>query len=259
MSLNDLEIRMEKTTLEYWDQAWSKPPRLSLPSRFNLSIRNAKRLLGNHVKPGMCFLEIGCAPGKMLAWVSFALKARVAGIDYSKRGIMYAQQIFHTVGLEGDLRCEDIFHTTFKPGTFDIVYSNGVIEHFNDAREIVRQHVLLLKPYGKALIVIPKLSGPWQKLTRWLAPDILSMHNLALMNPISLKEVAPTDLVKNVQTYHAGHISVWHAIPPRGLPAAVRMIIAGFVDLLGFLQPFEIGPLCPTLVLEMTRLDGTAL
>ena len=259
MNLNDLRIEDKKTTVGYWDKAYSKPPRFRLPSRLNLSIRNAQRLLRGHVKPGMRFLEIGCAPGKMLAWVAFCLGARVAGIDYSKRGIEFAQRVFDAVGIKGDLRCEDILDTTFEPGTFDIVYSNGVIEHFNDAREIVRQHAVLLKPYGKALIVIPNLSGPWQKLVKWLAPDILSMHNLALMNPVSLKEVAPADLVKDARAYRAGHISVWHAIPPRGLPGAVTMIMGGFVDLLGFVQPFDIASLCPTLVLEMTRLEGRAL
>ena len=204
-------------------------------------------------------LSLNVAPGKTLAWVAFFLKARVAGIDYSKRGIIFAQEIFHAVGIEGDLRCEDIFDTTFKPGSFDIVYSNGVIEHFNDAKEIVRQHAVLLKPRGKALIVIPNLSGAWQELAKWLAPDILSMHNLSLMNPTSLKAVAPMDLVKDVRAYRAGHISVWHAIPPRGFPAAVTMVIGGIADLLGFVQPFDIASLCPTLVLEMTRLEGRVL
>ena len=257
--MNDLKMEDKKTTLEYWDKAYLKPPRLRLPSRFNLSICNAQRLLKDHVKPGMHFLEIGCAPGKMLAWVSFALKARVAGIDYSKRGIIYAQQIFHAVGIEGDLRCEDIFNTTFKPGTFDIVYSNGVVEHFKDVKEIIRQHAVFLKPHGKALIVIPNLSGVWGILTKWLAPDILGMHNLPVMHPSSLKGVAPADLVKDVRAYRAGHISLRHAVPPRGLPPTVTAIIGGVVDLLGFIQPFDIAPFCPTLVLEMTRLGGPTL
>ena len=58
--------------------------------------------------------------------------------------------MFDTLGIEADLHCEDVFGNCFEPESLDLVYSCGVIKHFNDPREIVREHVTLLKPGGKA-------------------------------------------------------------------------------------------------------------
>jgi len=242
-----------KTTNEHWDHAWSKPPRMRLPSRLNLSIRNAQRLLRTHVRRGMRFLEIGCAPGKMLAWVAEALGADVAGLDYSKAGMGFAQQLFDTLGIAGDLRCEDVFDNSFECDSFDVVYSSGLIEHFVDPRDIVREHVTLLKPGGKAIITIPNLVGWWGFLTEKLDPDVLEMHNLDIMRPSALLALAPCDLVSDARAYRSGCLSVDHAIPVRKVPRIIGLGIGHLVNLLGLMQPFEIPFLAPQLVLEMTR------
>jgi len=241
------------TTKEHWNAVWSNSPRMRLPSPFNLSVRNAQRLLRNHVKPGMRFLEIGCAPGKMLAWVAKTLGASVAGLDYSKNGMKFADELFKTLSIQGDLRCEDIFNNSFEPHSFDIVYSCGFIEHFADPRQIVRQHVKLLRPGGKALITIPNLTGWYAKPVKRLDPEALSMHNQEIMNPVGLRAVAPMDMVDDVRAYRSGRISVNHALSSRKLSQGVRLTIGRIVDMIAFFQPFDISFLCPVLVLEMTR------
>lgn len=244
-----------KTTNEHWDHAWSKPPRMRLPSRLNLSIRNTQRLLRTHVRRGMRFLEIGCAPGKMLAWVAEVLGADVAGLDYSKAGMGFAQQLFDTLGIPGDLRCEDVFDNSFKCDSFDVVYSSGLIEHFDDPRDIVREHVTLLRPGGKAIITIPKLVGWWGFLTGRLDPPVLEMHNLDVMRRSALLALAPSDLVSDARAYHWGRISLHHAVPIHKI-RYLGTVACRFADLLGLLQPFDIPFLCPHLVLEMTRRNG---
>jgi 2-polyprenyl-3-methyl-5-hydroxy-6-metoxy-1,4-benzoquinol methylase len=246
-------MRDELTTRAHWEETWAVPPRWRLPSSLAVSTRNIQRMLRPHLRPGMRVLELGCAPGKMLAWVASKCGAEVSGLDYSKRGIAWSQQLFDALGIRGDLRCEDVFETTFAMGAFDLVYSVGVIEHFEDPRRIVRQHVMLLKPGGTAIISIPNYQGLYGRIQRWFDPENLEIHNLTIMNRAALARLAPEDLTDRVRTYRAGALNPWQITLERRWPRGVARGVSYVANGIGLLQPFEIGALCPILVLEMTR------
>lgn len=243
----------ELTTRGHWDEAWAQPPRWKLPSPFFVTTRNMQRLLTPHVRPQMQVLELGCAPGKILAWVASALGARVSGLDYSERGIRWSRTLFDRLGIEADLRCENVFHTTFPAGTFDVVYSSGLIEHFEDPHDIVRAHVLLLKPGGRAIIAIPDYGGLYGRLQRWCDPENLAIHNLGIMNPQALRALAPDDLCEVARVYRAGRLSPWQISFERRLPAPIGKGLSLVLNGVGLVQPADIAPLCPLLVLDLKR------
>ena len=201
----------------------------------------------------MRVLELGCAPGKILAWVAAGLGAEVSGLDYSERGITWSRTLFKTLGIPADLRCEDVFKTTFSPDSFDVVYSSGLIEHFEDPRGIVRTHVALLKPGGTAVIAIPDYGGVYGRLQRWFDPENLAIHNLHIMDGDALARLVPADLAGAVRTYRAGRLSPWQISFDRRLPSPVARPLNHLLNGLGLLQPLDIPPLCPLLVLEVRR------
>ncbi len=242
-----------KTDIPHWENAWSRPPRMRLPSSLNVATRNLQRILKVHVKPGMKFLEIGCAPGKILVWVAKSLRADVSGLDYSERGLGHARRLFQALNVEGDLRCEDLFETTFAPEYFDMVFSAGVIEHFEDPREIIRRHVLLLKRGGTALITVPNFGGVYGKLQNRWDPERLSTHNTSIMFPPALEKLAPSDLVTGVHAYYAGRLSPWLVSFHRLRPSQLAKACAYILNAVGVLQPVDIIPVCPMLVLELHR------
>ena len=241
------------TTRAHWDETWAVPPRWRLPSSLSIATRNMQRLLRPHVRPGMRVLEVGCAPGKMLAWVAVVLGARTAGLDYSERGIGWCRTLFEKLGIPADFRCEDIFRTTLPPASYDLVYSSGLIEHFDDPREVVRAHVMLAKPGGKALLAIPDYGGLYGRLQRRLDPENLAIHNVSIMSPDALVRLAPADLSATVRAYRAGRISPWQLSLERALPRLLARGTAYLVNVLGLLQPADIPTVCPLLVLEITR------
>lgn len=245
-----------KTTADYWDGAWSMSPRMRLPSGLWIGVRDLQRFLRRHVKPGMSVLEIGCAPGKTLAWLAKRLEAQVAGVDYSERGLAFARALFRALGIDGDLRCEDVFATTFPPGSFDVVFSVGVIEHFDDPREIVRRHVTLTKPGGIAVIAIPNYGGIYGRLQRRFDPANLAIHNLEIMSPPGLTVLAPSDLIDGVRAYPAGRLSPWLISFEKRWPAGLARTVSHLLNGVGLLQPMDVTPLCPTLVLELRRQGG---
>jgi 2-polyprenyl-3-methyl-5-hydroxy-6-metoxy-1,4-benzoquinol methylase len=245
------------TSPHYWDGVWSRPPRLRLPSGVNILTRNLQQLLSRRVKPGMRFLEIGCAPGKLLSWVAKRLRATVSGLDYSQRGMAYARQLFEHLGIPGDLRCEDLFATTFAPGSFDVVFSAGLIEHFEDPHQIVARHVDLLKPGGMAIISIPHFGGVYGFLEARCHPQNLAIHNLAIMNCRSLARLAPAS-ASRVRTYPAGRFTPWILSLDQVLPRRAAFLASWALNGLGLIQPLDIEWLCPLLVLEMRRTTDPA-
>jgi 2-polyprenyl-3-methyl-5-hydroxy-6-metoxy-1,4-benzoquinol methylase len=133
------------TSVAHWDGVWSRVPSMRLPSRLFVTTQDRMRLLRRYLKPGMRFLELGCAPAKMLAWVA-TQGVQVAGMDYSAQGIEWGCQLMRALGLEADLWCEDLFSTTFSRESFDLVHSAGLVEHFDDPLPLVKIHLDLVPP-----------------------------------------------------------------------------------------------------------------
>ena len=155
------------TSIAQWDESWSDDVRLRVPSSWMITTRNLQQLLRGRVRPADRFLEIGCAPGKLLSWVAAVLKAEVSGLDYSERGLSTAKRLFSALNLQGDLRCEDLRDTSFAPASFDWVVSYGVIEHFDDPRDVVSAHLRLVKPGGTTVMTVPNYGGLYGRLQRY--------------------------------------------------------------------------------------------
>ena len=204
----------------------------------------------------MKYLEIGCAPWKLLAWVAKILQAEVSGLDYSANGIRFAQLLFERLNISADLRCEDLTQTTFAPESLDFVFINGLIEHFDDPREIVRQHVHLAKPGGTVLVLIPNYTGIYGRLLRRFDPKNIEIHNLTIMNPPALAALAPRDLVSDVAAYRTGRAAPGLVCAEQVFPRIICQGMTLAVTAFSFLQPFDMPALCPNLALEMKRTKG---
>src|SRR4030042_3213015 len=102
-------------------------------------------------------LEIGCVPGRFLAYICKNFGYFPEGIDYIKdtRKITGA-----TLSLNG-LHKFEIYEGDFIkweiPKQYDLVCSFGFIEHFEGDlnKQIVKKHIKLLKPGGKLIMDIP--------------------------------------------------------------------------------------------------------
>jgi 2-polyprenyl-3-methyl-5-hydroxy-6-metoxy-1,4-benzoquinol methylase len=244
------------TSIDHWDDTWSSGIRMRLPSPWVMSTRNLQRLLRRHVRPHSRVLEIGCAPGKLLAWIAADLGADVSGLDFSGRGLAVAKALFQTLRIAVDLRQEDLRQTSFPESSFDVVLSVGVIEHFDDPRDIVAHHLRLLGPGGTALITVPNYGGLYGRLQRYFDPENLKIHNLSIMRPEALVALVPADGEYRARAYPAGALSPWQISLGKRWPKPVAAMVAHGANLAGLLQPIEVPMLCPILVLEVRREDS---
>lgn len=243
----------QKTEKAHWDAAWQLPIKARLPSRLNVGVLNVTRLLERHVRPGSRYIEIGCAPGKMLAYVASVLKAEASGLDYSESGIAKCRKLFDALGLKANLYHDDLFNHHLPLAYFDVVASFGVIEHFDDAHLPVQRHLDLVKPFGVALIAIPNYGGLYGLLQRWCDAPNLELHNLKIMNPCSLTALVCSSDIENVYAYPFGVMSPWLVNLDKRLPRSVAKFVSLGVNAMGLLQPLTIKPFAPLLVLEIRK------
>ena len=102
---------------------------------------------------GQSVLEIGVGLGADHQRFAEA-GAILSGIDLTERAVMHAQRRMGLFGLDSVLRQGDAENLSFAAESFDLVYAWGVIHHSpNTARAVAEIH-RVLKPGGKAKIMI---------------------------------------------------------------------------------------------------------
>jgi glycosyltransferase involved in cell wall biosynthesis/ubiquinone/menaquinone biosynthesis C-methylase UbiE len=117
---------------------------------------------------GKKLLEIGGGLGTDLA--QFAMNgARVTDIDLSAGHLALARENFRARGLDGEFIHHDAESLPFADGTFDVVYSNGVIHHTPNTQDVVHEIYRVLKPGGRAIIMVyaeNSLFYWWEKVVK---------------------------------------------------------------------------------------------
>ena len=112
---------------------------------------------------GRLVLDVGCGMGRFADVVS-RWGGRVVGVDLSL-AVDAAQ-----ANLEGRENVRilqaDLFHLPFSPGTFDIVYSIGVLHHTPDCEKACREIFRFVRPGGRACIWVYGRMGPWERFAR---------------------------------------------------------------------------------------------
>lgn len=135
---------------------------------------------------GLKIIEIGSAPGTNLVRLHQRFGYEPYGVEYAETGANLNRTVFSQNGLNpNNVIRADAFSEDFLAryeGSFDLVISRGFIEHFTEMESVIAMHLRLLKPGGKLIVTIPKLTGVPNLLFRAFNPNVIPMHNLSIMN-----------------------------------------------------------------------------
>lgn len=180
--------RGELTKAAYWDDQWR---RLDVGNHYAALewIRRSypyaalDRLLRSAlpVDPTKTFVEIGSGPGRFLIYFHRVFGYQVSGCDYSPASCTLARENLARAGVRGTIHHADLFE--FE-GQYDVVYSGGVIEHFESPAPILERFTRLLRPGGYLVTTVPNLRGLNGLYRRLLKPDTFDTHR-----PITLAEL----------------------------------------------------------------------
>jgi len=185
MAGRDAEGRLTDQT--YWDQVWTQKDRRDwgdlrwVDAYFQNRVldRVLRARLGN--APGRRFLELGCGTGKWLIYFHKRFGYGVTGCDYSETSCLMAQRNMAAAGVEGTVIPGDLFALT---GEYDVVFSTGLVEHFEDPHRVLAKFVSLLRPGGTLITLVPNLVGLSGLYHRLWKQETFSTHR-----PITLAEL----------------------------------------------------------------------
>lgn len=104
-------------------------------------------------------LECGCGSARLSQYMSLN-GFSCTMLDNSEKGVELAKQNFINTGLQGKFLVGDVNNLKFEDGTFDIVYSGGLIHHFESIDKPISEMVRVLKPGGlfSATVITNKFS-----------------------------------------------------------------------------------------------------
>lgn len=114
---------------------------------------------------GKRLLEVGVGMGADL--VRFARAgAVITGVDLTERAVALTKGRLAKEGLSGDVRMANAEALPFADGSFDIVYSWGVLHHTPGTARAVRECIRVLAPGGRLAVMVYHRHS-WLALAAW--------------------------------------------------------------------------------------------
>lgn len=160
-----------------WDDFWHRGEIWLTLLRFTPTYRKIVRLFkGMAIPRGASILDVGCGSGKLARFWSRQGR-NVLGLDISDQALQFTRSQGVAV-IKADVR-----RLPFKDGTFDLVYSDGLLEHFTDPESILaelfrvsRTYIFTLVPrttvFNRLLVAAFKIPRQYDKES----PEWIALH-----------------------------------------------------------------------------------
>jgi ubiquinone/menaquinone biosynthesis C-methylase UbiE len=114
---------------------------------------------------GKRVLEIGVGMGAdFMRWVHAG--AQATGVDLTERAVALTRRRLSEAGLTADVRVADAEALPFESGSFDIVYSWGVLHHTPDPQKAIAEAQRVLAPGGELKLMLYHRHS-WVALAAW--------------------------------------------------------------------------------------------
>jgi SAM-dependent methyltransferase len=200
------EMKELYTTKEYWENYY-KPSRNDLNTIKTICGKYDifwDQLVSSCIQKPKSIIEIGAYPGRYIAYLASRFDLHATALDYnSDRGKI--ENAFSTMGVKNYEIIQADFLKHEPTCKYDLVISNGFIEHFENYDQVLDMHARYLAPGGAMLIMIPN-KRYLRKWYGWLVDrDNLKAHNLKCMSLNTFKEFASrNDLNIEFLNYYGG-------------------------------------------------------
>src|SRR5208282_4520175 len=107
-------------------------------------------------------LEIGCGTAIDSHYLSGKFNSVAFwASDVSREAVAVANKTGELLGSKVNLTVADVKSMPFDDGFFDIVFSQGVMEHFKDPLPAIKEQLRVLKSDGYLIIDVPQKYNPY--------------------------------------------------------------------------------------------------
>lgn len=198
------------TDKTHWEEYWENYQYDKIPNKVVFDKFTSK------LSEGDSFIEIGGFPGVFAAYFFRKGIKNVSILDFhiDTRTVQNFEELNKLP--KGTIRCiESDFFSFNSQEKYDVVFSSGFIEHFEDTRDVISRHVNLLSEKGQLLILLPNFLGLNGKIQRWFDKENLIIHNLKSMEISFLKDIAHSFNLQDVTVDYIGKPMVWLEPKPK--------------------------------------------
>lgn len=143
----------EQSTQQHWDRIYQH-----VGDRYQLYLYQPQLVevleqVAERV-PGGMVLEVGCGKGnELLECAKRGL--RCVGIDFSEKALHLLRKRVEEKHLSITLLRADTRALPFVDNSFDLVFSQGVLEHFRDPQIVLQEQFRVLRPGGYLVVEVP--------------------------------------------------------------------------------------------------------
>jgi SAM-dependent methyltransferase len=168
-------IRWGLDMRKIWDDLWDRRELSSIEDivKYDDCYQLLKRLADLPKAHNLSILEVGCGSGiYTLSAVKDFLKhtpCNVILLDFSRHALAVAKENAQNNKVTNvNLVLADAFKLPFLDGTFDIVWNEGVNEHFEgeERRLIFNEMARVCKPGGQVIVIVPNALDPAYRLRK---------------------------------------------------------------------------------------------
>jgi SAM-dependent methyltransferase len=162
----------ERPDVPRWDRFWADKDDLEQVYRSSPRVLEAVvRALPSEAER---VLEVGAGTGRDTAWLS---ERGLLAIALDSSSAAWSLMARSAPGLVGrGLVGGDALHLPFADATFDLVFHQGVLEHFANPTAFLEENSRVTRPGGLLVVDVPQTFHPWTllkrvalRLDRWFA------------------------------------------------------------------------------------------
>jgi SAM-dependent methyltransferase len=146
---------IKESRREHWETFWDE--KQDVQEVYSNADRIVRNLLAVTDLRGKRILEIGAGTGRD----SFPLVERgavVYQLDYAENSLRILKRIAVGAGYDVIILGGDTFCLPFRDGSFDVVFHQGLLEHFRrpQAEALLRENIRVIKSGGYLLVDVPQ-------------------------------------------------------------------------------------------------------
>jgi SAM-dependent methyltransferase len=200
-------------------------------------------------------IELGGFPGYYSIYLKKYQNLNTTLLDYFIHPELVNKLLAANDLKPGDINIVEADLFTYQPvQKFDMVLSFGLIEHFNDTRFIINEHLKFLKPGGTLFITLPNFKSVNGWVQKNFDKENYDKHNINSMDLDLLKNACKELGLKDIEAYYHGKFSVWleNKSEQKGLSKAIVKAIWLAGKVFTKIVPVESKALSPYMVLKAT-------
>lgn len=197
------------TDKAFWLNYWESKTGLAFPIPDNYPFLTLLKQLvtENHVRS---LLEIGGFPGYYSVWSQKKLSTQSTLLDFVVHQPILNQLEEANQVKKGSIGIIEADLFNYQPQEkFDLVMSNGLIEHFEDTTDIIARHQAFLKKDGILFLSLPNFRGLNGWFQKTFDKENYDKHNIRSMDIAYLKACCESLKLNHIQVYYSGRFMLW--------------------------------------------------